>query len=150
MDESQRHLVKSEEEQGISRKLMAWINRYPNLPEDVYRVDFEQLPAAAEGMALSVAQSTYIVKRYIAGGHLAEYQFSIVYRIKPGTSNDARLKADEVLNALGDWAVDNWPDLGENIKIKSFETSTRAALQVPYDNGDEDHNILMRFRYEVI
>lgn len=155
MNEQQQYqLVTAAEEQRISRSMMAWINgwinNYTDLPETIPRVDFEQLPADRPGIALSVTQDTYIIKRFILGGHTAGYTFSVYYRIKPGTSNDARLKADEVLNAFGDWAVENYPDLGEGIRVTKLETTARAALLVPYENGDEDHQILMRMEYEVI
>lgn len=145
-----RALVTSAEEQKISRAMMAWINGYPDLPTTITRVDFEQLPADRPGMALSVTQGTFITARYITGGHRAEYQFTVYYRIKPGTSNDARLKADEVLNALADWAVENPPYLGEGLKVIRLENTARAALLVPYENGDEDHQTMMRMIYEVI
>lgn len=149
MDENNRELVAAEEEQKISRSLMAWINGYPNLPAAISRVDFEQLPADKPGMALSTIQAAYIRRRYIVGGHEGEYQFKVIYRIKPGTSNDARLKADELLNAVGDWAAKNWPDLGEEIRVKRVEATTRSSMFAAYENGDEDHQILMRLIYEV-
>lgn len=149
MDENNRELVAAEEEQKISRSLMAWINGYPYLPAAISRVDFEQLPADKPGMALSTIQAAYIRRRYIVGGHEGEYQFKIIYRIKPGTSNDARLKADELLNAVGDWAAKNWPDLGEEIRVKRVEATTRSSMFAAYENGDEDHQILMRLIYEV-
>lgn len=150
MSDSQKPLVSAEEEQKISRSVMAWLNSWPDRPDVVQRINFEQLPADMPGMALSVTQGTYITQRYITGVHVAEYQFSILYRIKPGTSNDARLKADETLNAFADWAVQNPPNLGENILVTKVENTARSALLVPYENGDEDHQILMRLTYEVI
>lgn len=48
--------------------------------------------------ALSTIQGTYITRRYILGGYQAEYQFKLIYRIKPGDSIDKRLEADELLN----------------------------------------------------
>ena len=149
MSETQRELVTQEEEQGISRKVMAWINRCPILPGEVVLVNFDQLPAASEGLMLSVVQGAYILQSYITGGRLCEYQFSITYRVKPGNSNDARLTADETLNAIADWAVNNRPVLGENIRVTKVKADTRAALLVPYDNGTEDRNILMTINYEV-
>ena len=146
----QRALVPASEEKRVSRHMMAWINSYPNLPDTITRVDFEQLPADRPGMALSVTQGTYITRRYICGGHVAEYQFSVLYRIKPGNSNDARLKADETLNAISDWAYENAPTLGDGIRVVRLETTARAALLVPYENGDEDHQINFRLTYEVI
>ena len=150
MPDKPRTLVMSAEETKISRAMMSWINGYPDLPSTISRIDFERLPADKPGMALSVTQGTYMTRKYITGGHAAEYSFTVLYRVKPGTSNDARLKADETLNALADWAVTNWPDLGEGIRVTKVENTARAALLVPYDNGDEDHQILMRLNYEVI
>lgn len=149
-NEQARDLVASEEEQKISRAMMAWINSYPDLPSAITRVDFEQLPADRVGMALSTIQATYITRRYIYGGHEGEYQFKVIYRIKPGTSNDARLKADETLNAFGDWAAANLPDIGDEITVKRVEATTRSSMFAVYENGDEDHQILMRLIYEVI
>ena len=144
-----RVLVTSEEEQNISRTMMIWLNSYPDLPDTITRVDYEQLPADKPGMSLSV-QGAYITRRYICGGHVAEYQFSVLYRIKPGNSNDARLKADEALDALGDWAEQHWPNLGEDIAVRDLSITARSTLLVPYENGDEDHQIIMKLIYEVI
>lgn len=137
----------SVEEQRISRAMMAWVNTYPNLPVGI--VNFEQLKADASSMALSTIQAAYIVRRYIYGGHKGEYQFKIIYRIKPGSSNDARLKADELLDAIGDWAASNYPSLGNGVRVVRLEATTRSSLFAVYENGDEDHQILMRLIYEV-
>lgn len=106
-------------------------------------------------MALSTIQAAYIVKKYILGGYQAEYQFKVIYRMKPGNSNDKRLKADEMLNALGDWAelfggVNNDPFIGEGKRVIRIEPTTRSSLFAMYENGDEDHQILMKMNYEVI
>lgn len=128
--------------------MMAWINTYPDLPVSI--VNFEQLKADASSMALSTIQAAYVVRRYLYGGYRGEYQFKIIYRIKPGASNDARLKADELLNAIGDWAKDNDPNLGNDIRVMKLEATARSSLFAMYENGDEDHQILMRMIYEVI
>ena len=102
-------------------------------------------------MALSTIQAAYIVKKYILGGYQAEYQFKVIYRMKPGNSNDKRLKADETLNALGDWAASEKPPaIGDGRKVIRIEPTTRSSLFAVYENGDEDHQILMKMNYEVI
>lgn len=102
-------------------------------------------------MALSTIQAAYIVKKYILGGYQAEYQFKVIYRMKPGNSNDKRLKADETLNALGDWAArETPPDIGDGRRVIRIEPTTRSSLFAIYENGDEDHQILMKMNYEVI
>jgi len=140
--------VPAAEEDQISRKLLAWLNTFPDKPVDLIR--FEFLPADTAAMALSTIQAAYIAKKYILGGYQAEYQFKVIYRVKPGNSNDKRLKADEVLNALGDWAENETPpDIGDGRRVIHIEPTTRSSLFAMYENGNEDHQILMKMNYEV-
>ena len=140
--------VSAAEEYQVSRKLLVWLNTYPEKPVDLIR--FEFLPADTTAMAMSTIQAAYILKKYILGGYKAEYQFKLIYRIKPGNSNDKRLKADELLDALGDWTIGQRPDIGEGKTVVSVEPTTRSSLFAVYENGDEDHQILMKMNYEVI
>lgn len=141
--------VAAAEEDQVSRMVLVWLNTYPAIPTGIDIIRFEFLPADATGMALSTIQAPYIIKRYILGGYQAEYQFKVIYRIKPANSNDKRLKADEVLNALGDWAETQHPEIGENKRVLRVEPTTRSSLFAVYENGDEDHQILMKMNYEV-
>ena len=139
--------VSAAEEYQVSRKLLVWLNTYPEKPVDL--IQFEFLPADTTAMAMSTIQAAYILKKYILGGYKAEYQFKLIYRIKPGNSNDKRLKADELLDALGDWTIGQRPDIGEGKTVVSVEPTTRSSLFAVYENGDEDHQILMKLTYEV-
>lgn len=137
-----RVLVAAEEEADISRKMLVWANTFPEKANDI---NYEYLAPDAEGMALSTMQGAYITKRYLYGGYRAEYDFKVIYRIK-GTSNDKRLMADELLNSFGDWARMNLPEL--NVIVLRVEPTARASLFAIYENGDEDHQILMKLTYE--
>ena len=139
--------VSAAEEYQVSRKLLVWLNTYPEKPVDLIR--FEFLPADTTAMAMSTIQAAYILQKYILGGYKTEYQFKLIYRIKPGNSNDKRLKADELLDALGDWTIGQRPDIGEGKTVVSVEPTTRSSLFAVYENGDEDHQILMKLTYEV-
>ena len=139
--------VSAAEEYQVSRKLLVWLNTYPEKPVDLIR--FEFLPADTTAMAMSTIQAAYILQKYILGGYKAEYQFKLIYRIKPGNSNYKRLKADELLDALGDWTIGQRPDIGEGKTVVSVEPTTRSSLFAVYENGDEDHQILMKLTYEV-
>lgn len=139
--------VSAAEEYQVSRKILVWLNTYPEKPVDLIR--FEFLPADTTAMAMSTIQAAYILQKYILGGYKAEYQFKLIYRIKPGNSNDKRLKADELLDALGDWTIGQRPDIGEGKTVVSVEPTTRSSLFAVYENGDEDHQILMKLTYEV-
>lgn len=152
-----RPLVAAEEEDKISRNVLIWLNTYSDIPEDVVAgnplipIDFEFLKDNMPCMALSTIQAPYIVEQYIVGGYKAEYQFKVIYRIIPGntTGPDKRLKADELLDRFGDWASRGTPDLGPGIRALRVEPTTRSSLFAMYENGDEDHQILMKLTYEV-
>lgn len=141
-------LVAQQEEDGISRSVLIWLNSYENLPVDV--IKHEILNADEAGMILSVIPGTYITQRYIYGGHRAEYNFAVVYRFKPGNSIDKRLKAESDMNAFADWLTENKPNLGNNISVVSVQQMTRAAMVVPHENGDEDYQFSIRITYEII
>lgn len=141
--------VKRAEEDRVARCLAVWLNTFPELP--VPTVDFERLEPGRTGMCLSLIQGkTYIQKRYIYGGHLAECHFGVIYRIVPGESPDLRLKAVEVLDRLGDWAYQNKPELGTGVRSIRCEPTTRGAAGCICENGDEDFQILMKLTYEVM
>lgn len=145
-------LVEKSEEDQVSRNMVIWANTFPDLPDDLsgdIAVNFEYLVSDFPCMSLSTIQSTYILKRYILGGYQAEYQFKIIYRIKPGKSIDKRLKADELLDRFGDWARTQRPYIGENMRVLRIEATTRSSMFAVYENGDEDHQILMKMTYEV-
>lgn len=142
-----KNLVSTQEQENISRALLLWINEYPGKP--VYSINFEYLPDDGPGMALSTVQEAYRVKSYVRGGYQGRYQFKLIYRVQPGNSNNNRLEADEMLNAIGDWAAArrDFPYIGPNKYIQKIQTNTRSAMFARYDGGDEDHQILMTMDY---
>lgn len=139
-------LATGEENRRVTRLVLECLNAYPQLP--VKQVNYGMLQADKPGIALAADQGAVIVKRYITGGHKAEYNFALVYRIKAGNNNDKRLKADEALDSLGDWACAQRPPM-EGARAIGFAVAQRAALDAAYPNGDEDHQIILKFTYEV-
>lgn len=151
-EKTQRSLVAAEEVDKISRSMLVWANTFPDKPVTVIKYEFldvDEISGDETGMALSTIQGTYITRQYIIGGYQAEYQFKIIYRIKPGNSNDKRLQADEMLNRFGDWARAQKPDLGEGINAIKVEPTTQSSKFAAYADGYEDYQILMRLTYEV-
>lgn len=144
-----RIMVADSERSEIDRSVLTWLNFYPGLPVDMVRTE-AQLGVDEPGMAVSAITSAYINKSYILGGYEAEYQFTLIYRIKPGISMDKSLTANEVLNRAGDWARKNKPYLGEGIRVKKVEPISIARTYAQYENGDEDHHISIKITYEVI
>lgn len=145
-------LVAQEEQEKISRTLIIWLNGCPEIPLEVSAIRYEELQDDTVGMTLSTIQGAAITQKYILGGYQAEYQFKLIYRVKPGVSQDKRLKADETLDRVAAWAHENQKtlQLGGNIRVLTVEPTTRSSLYAIYENGDEDHQILMNLTYEVI
>lgn len=144
-------LVDFEEQDKIDRSMLAWANTFPRLPADIYKalINYEFLPADVPGMAFSTIQSANVTRNYITGGYEAEYQFKIIYRVKPGNSSNKKLAADELLNGFGAWAEKSeLPNIGDGLKVLKIKPTTRSGLFAVYENGDEDHQILMQMTYE--
>lgn len=151
-NEKKRTLVAAEEADKISRSMLVWANTFPDKPVTVIKYEFLDIDNTSgdeTAMALSTIQGTYITRQYIIGGYQAEYQFKIIYRIKPGTSNDKRLQADEMLNRFGDWSRTQKPNLGEGINALKVEPTTQSSKFASYEDGYEDYQILMKLTYEV-
>lgn len=142
-------LVSAGEQEQISRLLLAWVNQFPGKPVNL--INYEFLKDGEPSMALSTIQAAYKTRKYITGDYQAQYQFKVIYRVQPSTNND-RLKADELLNAFGDWATarEDLPVLGDRARCLKVEATTRSSMFGRYENGDEDHQILMNMTYEVI
>lgn len=136
------------EEDKVSRRLISWLNTYQDIPILIDRIDYEFLKPDLLSMSLSTVQSAYVVERFINGSYIAEYQFKIIYRVKPD-SPDTRLKADEVLDGLGDWASGQTPNIGQGLEVQELEQTTRSALFARMEGGWEDHQIFMRMTYKV-
>lgn len=141
-------LYSKQEQDDLNRKILVWLNTYPDKP--VALIDYEsKLSADTPGMALSLVQNSYSPDYDILGDYDTEYQFKLIYRIKPGNSTDKRLKADEVLDAIGEWAKKQFPDIGGNRTVVSIEPVARAVMFDVFENGDEDHQIMMKMTYHV-
>lgn len=131
----------------ISRAMLVWANTFPDKPVSVIKYEMLDVDDNEDaGMALSTIQGTYITRQYLYG-YQAEYQFKIIYRIRPGNSNDKRLKADEILNQFGDWARGQKPDLGEDVQALKVEQTTLSSKFAAYEDGYEDYQILMKLTY---
>ena len=152
-DSRPRALVAASERDKIDRNVLIWLSQFPELPEDLQKdivVPESHLLPDLPGMALSAITTAYVNKQYILGGYEAEYNFKIVYRIKPGKNMDMSLDANELLNRMGDWAIHNKPDLGEGIHVRKVTPTSPAELYAQYEGGDEDHQIRLKIIYEVI
>lgn len=140
-------LVPAEQQAQISRVMLQWLSGYTDKP--LSRLDFENL-GETSGLALSVIQGAIKTRQYIDGTYQAQYQFKIIYRAIAENAAD-RLDMDEVLNAYGSWAESNtFPVFGDNIVVRKIKRDTAAAMFARYENGAEDHQILMTLIYEVI
>ncbi len=141
-------LASGEENSQVTRHVLAWLNTFPDLPVEL--VDYEMLKPDVPGMAVTVPQGAAIRRRFILGGHEAEFAFGLIYRLKTGDNVDMRLKAVELLDRMGDYAAAHLPGPIDKLCPIRLEISARANLMGRYDNDDEDYQILLKLIYEVI
>lgn len=133
------------EKEDITRKVLIWLSAAPDLP--VYIVKPENMLQPNEtGMCITVIRHA-VTNTYITGGKRYEYQFGVIYRVIPSSIDD-RLKAMQELNQLAEYAASTSPDLGAGITAKC-QITAQSALLIPYENGDEDYQILGILTYEV-
>lgn len=149
MDNKNLNMVAATETESISRALFRWLNSWPDKP---VVINYESLPADGEGMALSTIQGAYKLKEHVRGGYLGQYQFKVMYRVQPGNSNNNRLSADETLDALGEWATKArpYPDIGTGKRVTKIKINSLSSVFANYEDGSEDHQILMTMDYSSI
>ena len=134
--------VTAREQEGISRAVLSWLKKHN--PD----IEFEYLPPERSGMSLTTIQGAYKTAQYIDGSYEAQYQFGILYRSLP-TDSEERLDAESELNKLGEWAEENWPDLGDEKNVTTVQRTSSASLLARYEDKVEDYQILMTMEYEV-
>lgn len=144
MPNEQPRIITREAEK-IARAVRAWLNTCPDIPEPI--VDYEFL-GEENGLAIMTTQAAYKTRQYILGDYEAQYQFAVFYRTIPATANE-RLEADEVLNNIALWAVENPLSLDTPCRTVRIIQNTNAALLGRYESGAEEHTINMTLIYEV-
>lgn len=144
-----RAMVASAERAEIDRNVLIWLNTCQAVPKGIDVLTESQLRVNQPGMAVSAITSAYVSRYYITGGYQAEYNFTLIYRIKPGNSMDKSLQANETLNRIGDWARENRPYLGDGINVTNVTPTSGAIVYAQYEDGDEDHHIEIKIEYEV-
>lgn len=139
-------MLSGAETESISRAVLLWLNKYPDKP---MAINYEFLDSDSPGMALSTIQGAYKTKEYVRGGYLGQYQFKIIYRTQPGNSNNNRLRADEVLNAMGEWAKNTrpFPDIGTGKRVMKMTINALSSVFANYEDGSQDHQIIMTMDY---
>lgn len=143
----ERRYVSGLEQDQVSRALLMWLNQYPEKP--VSRIEFEYL-SDAPGLSVSSITAPFKISEYISGAYEAQYQFAVLYRIKPNISGE-RLNAVELLDNLGKWAEarEDKPALGAGKTVTMIERNSTATMIARYDDGTEDYQVLLNMIYEV-
>ncbi len=143
-------LASSGEKEDLDRLMLAWANKFPDMPADVMLIKYEYFGAKTVSMALSSVQGAVITKKYICGGYQAQYSFEVHYQIAPpSASDDKRLKAVEVLNGFADWAQTQRPDIGEGRRALRVEATALASYLGATSDQYEDYYVPLKLTYEV-
>lgn len=132
----------------IQREVVRWLNTCPDVLKPL---TFEELLDDRPGMCISTVQAPYRTRKYICGGFLAQYQFSVIFRLQPSDDSE-QLAAVELLNQIGLWAEREFRtlDFGEHATIQSLELDNDATILAAYEDGTRDYHITITLNWEVI
>lgn len=89
---------------SVGRAVLKWLHGFPGLGGRIIRYGY--LSAGEEGLALFPMKGEPADKADILGRTDTEYRFTLIYRVRPGCSDDERLKADEFLESFAAWCID--------------------------------------------
>lgn len=143
-----KKLISTAEHNDLDRLMLAWANQFPDIPETVMSISFEHFASKAVNMILSPVGATK--KTDILGNYTVEYPFELHYQIAPtGSSDDKRLKANELLNAFGAWAETEKPDLGNGRAVLRVEATAYANYLGVTNDEYEEYMIPLKLTYEV-
>ena len=126
-----------------------WLNSCPVKPRDKISYNYH---GENTGLFVIPANAPYIVHGpYILGGYEAQYQFSVDYLL-PAANDDERMAADEALERVAEWALDNIGQLDaddSSIRVKRIKRDTPAVPIDMLQSGSEVHSINLSLSYEV-
>lgn len=147
-NDTPRNYVSALEEGKIKRAVQLWLNSCPVKPREKVNYNYHGENA---GLFVVPTQAPYIVRGpYILGGYEAQYQFSVDYLL-PAANDDERMAADEALEGVAEWAIDNVDLLvaGGNIRVIRIKRDTPAIPLDMLQSGAEIHSINLSLFYEV-
>lgn len=147
-NETPRTYVSALEEGKIKRAVQLWLNSCPVKPREKLSYNYH---GENIGLFLIPATAPYIVKGpYILGGYEAQYQFSVDYLI-PAANDDERMAADEALERVADWALENIGllEADSTIRVRKITRDTPATPIEMLQSGSEVHSINLSIFYEV-
>lgn len=148
-------------EASITKMLLDLLNRFPGLSGK--KICFSVLEKSS-GIAFFPTQGAAITteKTDVIGcvHQVCLYPFSVVYRFGPQKENQ-RVNVKELLDNIGRWlecqkvkiddveyAIEKYPVIEGNRKIKEFSRKSNAYLDRAYEDGVEDWVIPMSLTYE--
>jgi len=143
MDDNRTYVPISERSK-VSRAVCIWLSTCQYVPFE--RVEYEYLEE--RGMTVSATITSYKTKQYIDGSYQAEFPFSLVYRDRPNNA-DERMKMDEALMKIAEWAESNDIELCGNMISQKVECTDSATMTARYEDGTEEHQITLKLIYEV-
>jgi hypothetical protein len=131
--------------------VLSWLEAHPALVVSGAQlpVMLEDLPAdGSDAVMLSTLVGEPYVKRYKAGGYLAEYPFAVYLRSN-GADTAARIDAMEVLGDLSS-SIDSreaWPAEPAGFNWVSLERRTLPVRTAIGETGPEDYQVTFTLQY---
>lgn len=102
--EKQGILLTISELEDIQKTMLALLNAFPELPEQVKKdgIFFEQLRPKCVSICMSTLPNAIVKEKYVGGSYLAKYPFKLVLQTMSVT-NEQRIDSQAILSKIGEW-----------------------------------------------
>lgn len=130
----------------LQRSLISWLNTCELLPNG-YKIKFQEFTPNKSGIAMGSLQSAIIVEEDILGNYQAQYNFQLVHRVYPNSSNE-NILGEEILDEIGEWVGNSnvYPEIN-GVVITNIKRTSNSALVYKNESGACDYNITFVVEY---
>lgn len=157
-------LASQSEQEILIKTLIDLINTFPDLPKVIREkgVMFYDMFPSLECIGIATLNSAIILKKYIAGSYIGQYNFRLQYRYSTKNYNE-RIQKQSLLSTIGEWlekkkitrldgseySLGNYPEISKNKNIIEIEVTDRTILIDKNKTGYEDSLIDLILTYHV-
>lgn len=134
----------------VNKALLDLIKKYPLLPVSAKSVEYQKLEAKRSCFSVSSLSGEIVLQEDILGNYVAQFPFSITYRVLPEDSAD-KINAEDLLANIGIWLESQveYPSIGSNKKILSIKRGTVPTVITVNEDGTFDYQCIFELKYEV-
>ncbi|MEG2621412.1 MAG: hypothetical protein RSC06_00805 [Clostridia bacterium] len=134
------------EQTAIARKMLDFINAWPNKPA---AFSLESIGKAAPAAMLLQLASSGRLRTYVNGSYIGVWGFAVYLRLNKADTSEKLDALDLYDDVLTYFEESELPVLEEGMTANKIELRTTPSLAALYDNGTEDYQATYQLIYTV-